>query len=158
MVTEKVVIEDWLTASTYDFLKQPSVAYEKLKTACDNYEEYKAKICGSAIRYDNPLGVKIQQSTSNQFENQMIRLNQLDEERKRAFTLYQSIRLSVCNAICQTPGLTKEQKYVMMERYRGNQPTYKEIAIKYDLKSADAARYIDKVATRTFANNYIALI
>ena len=129
------------------FLDYPRTVYNRLRTATERYDRASASAYGRAVRYDNPLGVKIQTSVSNRFEDSILDLHEAEQVCRHLALTYTCALMTVYSVIWQTEGITDVQKRILIRRAGAKPDTYKQIAADLGIKNEDKARFLDRAAT-----------
>lgn len=123
------------------FLDLPREYFGQVQKAYEKYTAYKARAYGRGICYENPLGVHIQTSKVNNFEDMMVNVQELEREYIVKALVFKSSILTAWNIMGYVDELTDEQRKVLRRRIIPNR-TYKDIAKELNLKNEDTARYL----------------
>ena len=121
--------------------------YERLCEAVDRYDRIAAQAYGKAVRYDNPLGVRVQTSVGNHFEDCILDMAEAEQACRRLGMAYTCSLLTTYNVVWQSDGITDTQKRILTRRAGSKPETYKKSAVDLGLRNEDKARFLYNAAT-----------
>ena len=128
--------------------------YARLRTATERYDQASASAYGRAVRYDNPLGVRVQKSVANRFEDSILDLHEAEQVCRHLALMYTCALMTVYSVIWQTDGITDMQKRIPVRRAGAKPDTYKQLAADLGLKNEDKARLLDRTRTERFRQKW----
>lgn len=141
---------------TRRFLNRPRVAYERMQKNADKYHELRARVEGvRAVRYDNPLGIRVQTSRTNHIEDQILSVTDAEHEFVQSCRLFCCERITVNNVINQVYELSPTQRKILKRRSAVNPPSYEALADEVGLKDKKQCWRIEGKAEASLGVCYV---
>ena len=138
---------DNIYSGTLDELQSAVQAWKLVERAWDKFYEKKMSLSAAgAIRYDNPLGCKVQSSNAMTMDKEIVELLELEEDYNEAVRYYNSVYDHVKQLLLDS-NLTDTEYRVMTAKYLCHDyPTFQTVARR--TRMAQSAAF--KVYKRAF--------
>lgn len=138
-LTDEELEVDRIYNDTLDTLQEATQAWKLVEKLQRKYMESVVSLTtAGAVRYDNPLGCKVQNSNHVTMDERVIKMIELEDKCEEATKYYREARERVRQLILNC-NLTETERRVMIAKYLNDDyPTYKEIAKRANISGGTA--------------------
>ena len=138
-LTEEEYEVDKIYNNTLDTLQEATQAWKLVDKLQKKYMEVVVSLTTTgAVRYDNPLGCKIQSSNHVTMDERVINMIELEERCTEATKYYREARERVRQLILNS-NLTETERRVMIAKYLNDDyPSYSEVARRANVSGSTA--------------------
>lgn len=128
-LSDEEYVVDNLYGITVDELQAAVQAWKLVERAWDKFYEKKMKLSAAgAIRYDNPLGCKVQSSNAMTMDKEVVELLELEEAYNESVRYYNKVYDAVRQLLLDS-NLTDTERRVMTAKYLyRDYPTFQTVA------------------------------
>lgn len=148
-------LED-LLCDADSYFQRPAVAYQKLAKARERYDRAYTRATRTGVDYSSAgkLGVRVQTSTRNGFEDGLVDLCDCEYAVKYYDLLYRCEWITLMHSM-RLAGLSDIAQKVIIRRIRPWQMSFDKIAKDLGLKSKQQANYIHRTGLSQFVVGFI---
>ena len=128
-LSEEEYVVDNIYDNTLDELQSAVQAWKLVERKWDRFYEKKMQLSAAgAIRYDNPLGCKVQSSNSTTLDKQIIKLLELEEEYNESVRYYNQMYDYVKQLILDSNPTDTECRVMIAKYLYRDYPTFDTVA------------------------------